>query len=61
MPASAWTHVFRVPDIEKSTAAVKANGGHVLRGPQEIPGGDFSLNAVDPQGAHFALVGKKGA
>jgi uncharacterized protein len=59
MPVSAWTHVFRVPDIEKSTAAVTANGGHVLRGPQEIPGGDFSLNAVDPQGAHFALVGSR--
>jgi uncharacterized protein len=57
MPVSAWTHVFRVADIDEAAAAIAKNEGQIVRGPQEIPGGDFSLNAIDPQGAHFALVG----
>lgn len=28
-------------------------------GPQEIPGGDFVVNGLDPQGAMFALIGAK--
>jgi hypothetical protein len=31
----------------------------VLHGPIEIPGGDYSMNGLDPQGAAFALVGKR--
>jgi uncharacterized protein len=58
-PAPAWSHYFRVADIDAAAEAIKANGGQVLRGPDEIPGGDFSLNAVDPQGAVFALVGER--
>ncbi len=59
VPASGWSHYFRVADIDAAVEAIKANGGQVLRGPDEIPGGDFSLNAVDPQGAAFALVGER--
>jgi predicted enzyme related to lactoylglutathione lyase len=58
-PAPAWAHYFRVADIDAAVAAIGANGGQVLRGPDEIPGGDFSLNAIDPQGAVFALVGAR--
>jgi hypothetical protein len=35
---------------------IKANGGQVLMGPQEVPGGSWIVQAVDPQGAAFALV-----
>jgi predicted enzyme related to lactoylglutathione lyase len=54
-----WVHYFRVADIDTAAAAVTANGGHVLHGPTEVPGGDFSMNAMDPLGASFALVGKR--
>jgi len=30
----------------------------VLNGPMEVPGGDWILNAMDPQGAAFALHAK---
>jgi predicted enzyme related to lactoylglutathione lyase len=54
-----WNFYFRVADIDAAKDAIEANGGSVIHGPQEIPGGDFSMNAIDPQGAHFALVGSR--
>jgi predicted enzyme related to lactoylglutathione lyase len=63
MPASSWTYYIGVDDIDRATAAVNAGGGKVLHGPNQIPGGEYSLTAVDPQGAVFGLVGprKQGA
>jgi len=55
--ASRWNQYFRVPDIDVAKTAVEAGGGKVTQGPDEIPGGDFSMNCVDPQGAAFGLVG----
>ncbi len=57
MPVSAWTYYFRVPDVDVAVETIKANGGTVLQEPVEIPGGDYSMNALDPQGAAFGLVG----
>ena len=58
MPVSLWSFYFRVPSIDTAVAYVKDHGGQVVMGPMEIPGGEFSLNGVDPQGASFGLVGK---
>lgn len=52
-----WNTYFRVADIDAAKAAVEAAGGQVVQGPDEIPGGDFSMNCIDPQGAAFGLVG----
>jgi predicted enzyme related to lactoylglutathione lyase len=57
MPVSAWSFYFRVPDIDAAVRYVRGGGGKMLVEPTEIPGGDFSMMAIDPQGAHFALVG----
>lgn len=54
-----WLIYFRVPDINAAAERVKANGGQILNGPMEVPGGDWILNAMDPQGAAFALHAKK--
>lgn len=59
MPVSAWTYYFRVAGIDAAVDYIKANGGTILQEPMEIPGGDFSMNAMDPQGAAFALVGSR--
>jgi predicted enzyme related to lactoylglutathione lyase len=59
MPISVWTYYFRVPSIDAAVETVKANGGTILVEPMEIPGGEFSFNAMDPQGAAFGLVGAK--
>ncbi len=59
MPVPAWIYYFRVAGIDAAIAAINATGGQVLHGPQEIPGGEFVVNALDPQGAVFALVGPR--
>jgi uncharacterized protein len=59
MPMSMWTYYFRVPDIDKAVEYTKANGGQILQEPMEIPGGEFSFNAMDPQEAAFGLVGPR--
>ncbi|MDQ2892101.1 MAG: VOC family protein [Pseudomonadota bacterium] len=60
MPAPAWTYYFRVPDIDAAAAQITDSGGTITQPPIEIPGGDYSLSAIDPQGASFALVGSRG-
>ncbi len=60
MPApSHWMLYIRVVDINKSVDVVKANGGRIVNGPMEVPGGDWVVNCVDPQGAFFALHQRK--
>jgi predicted enzyme related to lactoylglutathione lyase len=59
LPVSLWTFYIGVDDIDRATEAVTSGGGRILHGPMEIPGGEFSLNAIDPQGASFGLVGPR--
>ena len=54
-----WGIYFRVPDINAAVERIKANGGEILNGPMEVPGGDWVVNAKDPQGAAFSLHAKK--
>ena len=54
-----WQIYFLVPDINVAVERIKANGGQVLNGPMEVPGGDWVLNAMDPQGAAFSLHAKR--
>ena len=61
MPTSMWVYYLRVPEIDAAAAYVSDNGGTLLNGPMEIPGGEYIIQAIDPQGAMFALIGKKGA
>ena len=49
----------RVRTINAAAERVKANGGKILNGPMEVPGGDWVLNALDPQDAAFSLHAKK--
>jgi uncharacterized protein len=50
-----WQIYFRVPDITAAIERInrKANGGQILNGPMEVPGGDWIVNAMDPQGSLF--------
>lgn len=56
MPASAWSFYFVVKGIDAAVQRIEANGGKLMMGPHEVPGGDWIVQAIDPQGAHFALV-----
>lgn len=53
-----WVYYFNVADIDAAVERVKAAGGQVIMGPQEVPGDDWIIHGLDPQGALFALVGK---
>jgi predicted enzyme related to lactoylglutathione lyase len=55
----AWNIYFRVDDVHTGAERVKANGGQLLNGPMEVPGGDWIVNCVDPQGAAFSLHHRK--
>ena len=59
MPVSAWVFYFRVPDIDAAAATTRDLGGTLLMEPMEIPGGDYSFTAMDPQGAAFGIVGPR--
>jgi predicted enzyme related to lactoylglutathione lyase len=54
-----WQIYFRVPDIHAAVERITANGGRILNGPMEVPGGDMIVNAMDPQGAAFSLHARK--
>ncbi len=57
--ARFWLYYFNVADIDAGGKAVTEGGGKVMHGPVQVPGGDWIIQAADPQGAAFALVGAK--
>jgi predicted enzyme related to lactoylglutathione lyase len=54
-----WLIYFRVPDVDAAAERIQANGGKILNGPMEVPGGDRVVTAADPQGAAFGLHARK--
>jgi len=58
-PHPYWATYFQVADIDVSASRITAAGGTVLRGPMEVPGGSWVINATDPQGVGFSVVGPK--
>jgi predicted enzyme related to lactoylglutathione lyase len=57
---AGWLPYIGVPSATAARDAIEANGGTVLNGPHEVPGGDWVVTARDPQGAVFGVVGPKG-
>lgn len=51
-----WGFYFNVPSIDASAARITAGGGRVMNGPMQVPGGQWVVNAMDPQGAGFSVV-----
>jgi predicted enzyme related to lactoylglutathione lyase len=58
-PLPFWLFYFNIDDIDAAMARVKAAGGRIFDGPIEVPGGSWVARCVDPQGAFFALQGKR--
>jgi len=56
VPAAHWGYYFNVPGIDSGVARITAGSGRVLNGPVQVPGGQWIVNAMDPQGAAFSLV-----
>lgn len=60
VPSPFWLYYFAVDGIDAAKRRVEEGGGKVLLDPHEVPGGAWILQALDPQGAMFALVGPRG-
>jgi len=56
IPVPVWQFYFNVEGIDAAAGRVTGNGGKVLMGPMEVPGGSWVVQCQDPQGAHFALL-----
>lgn len=56
MPDSRWAFYINVDRIDAAVERITSNGGKVLMGPHEVPGGSWIVQALDPQGASFAVV-----
>ena len=54
-----WLGYVRVKDVNDAVKKAKAARGTLVNGPMEVPGGDWVVNAMDPQGAAFGLHTKK--
>jgi hypothetical protein len=59
VPFAFWLYYFNIADIDAAAERVKAAGGKVLEGPLQVAGGGRIARCTDPQGAMFALTGKR--
>jgi predicted enzyme related to lactoylglutathione lyase len=59
VPASMWNFYIGVDDVDRAARAVTDNGGTLFQEPIEIPGGEYAINAADPEGAHIGFVGPR--
>lgn len=56
---AGWQYYAQVTDIDDAAEAIRAGGGAIIQGPDQIPGGSYSIVAADPQGVRFGLVGPR--
>jgi len=56
-PGCFWLYYFIVEDIDAAAKRVGDGGGKIVQGPHQVPGGGWIVQAADPQGAAFALLG----
>ncbi len=59
VPVPFWLYYFNVGNIDVAAERVRAGGGEVIEGPLELAGGSWIARCMDPQGAMFALEGRR--
>jgi len=59
VPFPIWLFYFNVDSITAAQQRLEKAGGKVMMGPHEVPGGGWIVQATDPQGIMFALVGPR--
>jgi predicted enzyme related to lactoylglutathione lyase len=57
--ARFWLYYFNVGNIDAAAKRVGDGGGKIMQGPMQVPGDRWIVQAADPQGAAFALVGSR--
>jgi uncharacterized protein len=58
-PVPYWLYYFNVGDLDAAVERVVRAGGKIFEGPIELPDGEWIVRCIDPQGAIFALQGKR--
>jgi uncharacterized protein len=58
-PVPYWLYYFNVDDLDAAAERVTAAGGKIFEGPIEVPEAEWIVRCIDPQGAIFALQGKR--
>ena len=58
-PVPYWLYYFNVGDLDAAVERVASAGGKIFEGPIEVPDGEWIVRCIDPQGAIFALQGKR--
>jgi len=56
VPHPHWQYYFLVDAIGAAIGRLEAGGGKVINGPHQVPTGEWMVQAIDPQGATFALL-----
>lgn len=54
--AAHWTFFFNTEAIDEAAARIEKAGGTITLAPMEVPGGQWIIEARDPQGAGFGLL-----
>lgn len=52
-----WKPYFGSPSTKADVARIPGLGGKVVRGPDEVPGGAYTVQLTDPHGTALAVVG----
>ncbi|MOA65650.1 Glyoxalase-like domain protein [compost metagenome] len=60
IPSPYWLYYISVSALDTAIERIKSGGGKIVLEPMEVPGGAWIVQALDPQGALFALVGQRG-
>jgi len=55
-PQPFWLYYINVEAIDAAAARATKAGGKICNGPLEVPGGQWIVQCLDPQGAMFAMV-----
>lgn len=59
IPGPMWLYYIRVDDVDAAAAKIRKLGGRVVLDPKDVPDGGRIVQALDPQGAMFALYSRK--
>jgi uncharacterized protein len=56
MPKPIWFYYFNVDAIDAAAKRVETAGGKTVMGPHQVPGGQWIVQCIDPQGVSFQLM-----
>src|SRR5262249_28980182 len=58
-PRTEWLYYFAVDGVSAAVKRLEGAGGRVINGPMQVPGDAWIVQALDPEGAVFALLSAK--